>query len=139
MPDQNMECVFPFLYLGKTYFKCTSDYACPTCFWCGTKYNVDFSNGWGMCDKSKCPLIEGNFQSFYHYLDVIIFLLFRYAIVLYSTMIFLQCLNQLRKILIAASNARPTNLVWLANSVILTISIYQDQDFVNHALKLDLL
>ena len=54
VPDQNIECVFPFSYEGQVYSKCTNEYACETCFWCGTIYSVTYATGWGLCNKF-CP------------------------------------------------------------------------------------
>ena len=52
VPDQNKICVFPFNYNGKEYTKCTNDYLCSHCYWCGTEDIVGHRTGWGMCLES---------------------------------------------------------------------------------------
>ena len=54
IPDKNKECVFPFEFLGKIHSKCTLDYSCSGCYWCGTTKNVTDHSGWGMCNEI-CP------------------------------------------------------------------------------------
>ena len=58
VPDQNVECVFPFSFEGEVYSKCTNEFACETCFWCGTTYNVTDATGWGLCNEF-CPTENG--------------------------------------------------------------------------------
>ena len=58
VPDQNVECVFPFSFEGEVYSKCTNEFACETCFWCGTTYNVTDATGWGLCNEF-CPTEDG--------------------------------------------------------------------------------
>ena len=51
IPDQGKPCVFPFMYEGKEFFKCTTYSACSSCIWCGTQLNVTDDSGWGMCGE----------------------------------------------------------------------------------------
>ena len=60
VPDQEQECVFPFMYKGIEYTSCTTKDACTNCFWCGTRYSVTFDAGWGMCTE-LCLINQGMF------------------------------------------------------------------------------
>ena len=53
IPDHGKPCVFPFMYEGKEFFKCTTYIysACSSCIWCGTQFNVTDDSGWGMCGE----------------------------------------------------------------------------------------
>ena len=43
-------CVFPFMYIGKTYNKCTSDGIAADKTWCATKVNeAGSSTEWSYC------------------------------------------------------------------------------------------
>ena len=53
VPNQNTECVFPFIFENKEYKTCTN-YKCPECFWCGTQYTGNDTSGWGLCNEA-CP------------------------------------------------------------------------------------
>jgi len=57
----NRKCIFPFKYKEKLYHNCTNDYACQSCYWCGTQFNVSFYSGWGLCNKS-CPMESSNLE-----------------------------------------------------------------------------
>ena len=60
IPDQGKPCVFPFMYEGKEFFKCTTYSACSSCIWCGTQFNVTDDSGWGMCGE-RCAK-EGEYE-----------------------------------------------------------------------------
>ena len=78
VPDQQKRCVFPFQFLGKQYNSCTTYLACDSCFWCGTKFNVTATSGWGMCsndcnkegDKFKKIILKPSFMNIFDTLSL---------------------------------------------------------------------
>ena len=60
---KNGKCVFPFIYHGKSYYKCTVDGASECFRWCATMVNqnnvyIKNSNLWAYCEN-KCPVEYG--------------------------------------------------------------------------------
>ena len=55
--------MFPFKFEDKEYTKCTN-FGCPECFWCGTKYSVSDTEGWGLCNEA-CPIQEYGKRHFF--------------------------------------------------------------------------
>ncbi|XP_040579851.1 venom peptide isomerase heavy chain [Lepeophtheirus salmonis] len=66
---QGIPCIFPFVYYGKKYDKCTTAYEADERPWCATRIIKNSrelrgdSNDWGYCD-SKCPFIDFFGKSF---------------------------------------------------------------------------
>uniref|UniRef100_A0A8D2KTE8 Fibronectin type-II domain-containing protein n=1 Tax=Varanus komodoensis TaxID=61221 RepID=A0A8D2KTE8_VARKO len=48
-------CVFPFSYMGRTFFTCTNENTEDSRFWCATTGSYDLSKKWSYCaDTSPC-------------------------------------------------------------------------------------
>lgn len=57
VPVPNKECVFPFknAMTGKVHYSCGKlNKFCDDCYACGTKYETNFTSGWGLCNEA-CP------------------------------------------------------------------------------------
>jgi len=57
----NQACVFPFIYKGKTYEKCTFDDTNDNKAWCATRVNEQtgevYTNSYGNCEPSTCDIV----------------------------------------------------------------------------------
>ena len=50
-------CVFPFIYLGKSYSECTNVGAFWSSYWCSTTQNYDVDKQWGHCKRRNVLLL----------------------------------------------------------------------------------
>ncbi|KAK1157658.1 hypothetical protein AOXY_G23793 [Acipenser oxyrinchus oxyrinchus] len=54
------ECVFPFVFLGETYNKCTTEGRSDGYRWCATTSNFDKDKKYGFCPSRDTAVIGGN-------------------------------------------------------------------------------
>ena len=50
-------CVFPFIFMKKSYMECTVDGRSDGMKWCSTTANYDTDKKWGFCGKGVCVCV----------------------------------------------------------------------------------